>query len=184
MCKASLLSNFNTTFASARMTIWSQHRERKEKTMQKNGIYYFKKELFLPLKLPLLLSISSWVTRDHFLQHIFNTTNAAGFILETLSRDEGDLTKKTNFIVLLQSHLCLPLPKGPVPPAKYFGFHKSKKMIPHYKHHPETLWNEKGLNTGHVIVSFWDHVTSVPNTAVLLGFFGPLSSISECITAD
>lgn len=82
----------------------------------------------------MLLSISSLGTRDHFLLHVFNTPNAVGFfpeILEPVSRDEGELTKKTNFIVLLCSHPHVMLPKGPVSPVKYFGLHNSEKMISH-----------------------------------------------------
>lgn len=55
--------------------------------------------------------------------------------------------------------------------------------MPCYRHHPKTIWNEKGLNTGHVLYSFWDHVTSVP---VFLFFWSITHrfSISECIMAD
>lgn len=53
--------------------------------VEERHLLFKKKRWFLLPDLPLLLSISSLVSRDHFLQHVFNTPNVACFILESLN---------------------------------------------------------------------------------------------------
>lgn len=96
------------------------------------------------------------------------------------------LTKSTNFIGLLWSHSCITLPKGPVPPAKYFGLHNSKKMIPCHRHHPKTILKGRGLNTGCICYTKFK-IMSLLSLILLFIFFGSVIhglSTSKCIMAD